>query len=282
MIYVILVIVGAICLVVYLVMLFSKSRATLHEEVQVMALSPDGSKMPSELDPATLRRNLTRYAGDQSALQSYVYSLRERFEISVGIKVFEQRIREAGVKKELLARVLDLLRTEGELRRLPQEEALKEAQITTQLLRERAAQEQLQDEMGDQRKIRKLESGLKLKELEKKHADLDREAAKPQQPPDPVAEYRAQAQLKTELKKIDIEEGQKIKKAQRESESAQESEMEADLQKARKDSYPEAWESEGKWIENLEAKREKITYVDLMIEAYEQKKQHILQKYGVK
>ena len=111
---------GGLCLAAWVALLFTRQKRPLHEEIRAMERYQPGAALPVELDPAELRRNLNRYAGNQSALQTYVGSLRERFEVSVGMKVIEQKIRETNVKKELLDTAYEMLKSAGRLYRLPQ------------------------------------------------------------------------------------------------------------------------------------------------------------------
>ena len=177
-----LIVLGIVCLAVWFVMLFQKSRSTFSVERMEVVRTMNTS---SELDPKNLHRSLTSYAGDGSALQMYVNSLRDRFERHVGIKVIEQKVREANVRKDLLDAVIAMLKTERELQRLPREEELKDAQVETQLLGEQSKQQDLEWDIEHSGELRELEHRYKVQKLEKKTADLDRKPPEPRPKPSP-------------------------------------------------------------------------------------------------
>jgi len=186
---------GIVCLGIWLVMLFQKSRPAFSSEgMEVMRMI----KASSELDPKNLYQNLTRYAGDQSALQNYVNGLRARFDGYVEIKVIEQQVRKANVRKDLADAVIAMLRSERELNRLPDEEELKDAQIETQLLEERAKQQDVEWRLKHGDEFREHEHQYKIQEIKKKTEDLYQKPAEPK--PKPSREAQLAARLAAQKK----------------------------------------------------------------------------------
>lgn len=179
--FVFLIVFGGICLAVWLVMLFRKSRTAF--PVQGMEVA---SRMNmADLNPENLRRNLARYADNRSALAKYVTSLKSRFEGRIEIKDLEQYIRKANVRKGLADAAIAMLRAEREWQRLPQEEDLIDAQVETKRLKEQVEQQDLKWKIKHEDELRELKHQYEMRELEKKTADLDRKPPEPKPRPSP-------------------------------------------------------------------------------------------------
>jgi flagellar biosynthesis GTPase FlhF len=152
-------------------------------------------KTSSELDPKNLHQNLTRFAGNSSALQNYVNGLRARFDGYVEIKVIEQQVLKANVRKDLADAVIAMLRSERELQRLPHEEELKDAQIETQLLEEQAKQQDIEWRIEHEEELRELEHQYKIQKLKKKTADLNQKPVEHTPKPRPSREEQLASRL---------------------------------------------------------------------------------------
>jgi hypothetical protein len=222
-----------------------------------------GAALPVELDPAELRRNLNRYAGNQSALQTYVGSLRERFEVSVGMKVIEQKIRETHVKKELLDTAYEMLKSAGRLYRLPQEEAVEQQRLRTQLLEEANKQGQLEEEITRRKKVGGLQTKFEQEDLKKKITDLKRDPSAPPKPPKQPSKVKRTAQEIKEQRELDTLRMEQLKEK---------------LANYRQMTYAHEWQDEIAWKKNLRVNEPDDA--ESMILIYDQFKADLLKSPG--
>lgn len=211
MFYEVLVAFGIVCVLAWLALHFVKPiRRDAQAEVKTLPNSENdraGGGLPPELSPATIQHYLEAYSGDRSSLEKYVWSLRERFEGHFEIKVIEQNVRKANVRKELLDAACEMLRAERRLRRLPQKEDLKDARLETQLLEEQAKQQEVEWKIEHGEELRDLEHQHKVRDLEKKIADQDPKPAKKLSRAEMLAaKLEAQDKIKNEIQTREAEE----------------------------------------------------------------------------
>ena len=242
---------GVGCLAAWIIMLFLKPKKTLNKELHTMAVIPTGPELPTELDPGELKRNLDFYSGDSSALQKYVTSLRQRFETSVGIKVIEQKIREANVRKELMDTVYEMLKSEGRLRRVSQEEELEDQRLRTQLLQEQAEQQDIEGKLDRGQELASLDHDYQTKKLRRKIDSLDKE----QPQPDPIQEHEEKVRVDTAKKKTDIKAAHDLKNFERDLGKEDERHLSEQKRRKRFDlaSYAPC-EDEAEWRETVREK----------------------------
>ena len=140
---------------------------------------------------------------------------------------------------------------------------------------ERKAKEARKEPASSRKEEREEEKEELQHELDTTELRTKIEKAKGQEQPDPVEAHRQQKAVETAKKKIDMEEAQKIREAAIETTRQFQETIEKELGVLRKNFYPEAWETEGEWLENLQKKKEILDYVDVIIERYEKERKRL-------